>query len=365
MQLALTVAISAHGFAQSGLPEVQVSQLHVGDPASETIVEFTRMGRLELSFTEDDVVFLESNGGAYFNCALYNNVTNGVEWIVQNAHLSFPDVERMVGSHPGFEFGVGAESATGTPWDVTIHGYSLTAGPLSEPQYTFVGWDYPQLETDARGGFNGIPEGAPVYASIGAFKGSGSDDPRKYGRIAVPVTDVPAINEGPNECAPSAVARSIAYMAGVNGATLPQTPQAMKDALAFLMWTDPDFGTSDEDMYYGKCDYVEMAGLPICTQIVYGWDPSNVSAVAQLLNAGCDIEVLFGSAGIGHVAMLTAITYTDDGHALITTVDDANQFDNAPSNDEHVDAVEPDGSTNAGRKVDGFLVECWGEPCGC
>jgi hypothetical protein len=77
--LALATSLAANAYGQGGLPTLHLSQLHVAHPDDGHIEEFTRMGRLELAFTEDDTAFLEANGGVYFNFAIYNNVSNGIE----------------------------------------------------------------------------------------------------------------------------------------------------------------------------------------------------------------------------------------------------------------------------------------------
>jgi hypothetical protein len=366
--LALISLVSC-AWAQQGLPDVAISQLHEINAIGET-AEYTRMGRVELSFTEDDEAFLRSQGGRFFNLSIYNNATQNVEWVVRNAFISAPNMPWLTAHQPGYEFGLSNELANGLPWTLTIYGYSLSTAPLATPTYDHVGWMTPQTETCARTGRNTddcADATAFEYESIGPWIGTLASDPPKFGNLPVPISFLTPIDEGFDECAPAAVARSIDYMARRNGVALPLSAQSLSHLLAGHMFTTPDCGTSDDKLLSGKCDYVEFEGLPICTQMVYGWNPDTIAMVAQKLDAGCDIEVMFdGAQGReGHVAMLTSITYTASGNALVGTVDDFEQGDGVASNDQHVVAVDPSGKCNNGSQIDGFLIECWGQTCEC
>lgn len=366
--LALLSLVSC-AWAQQGLPDVSISQLHEINAIGQT-AEYTRMGRVELSFTSDDEAFLRSQGGRFFNLSIYNNATQNVEWVVRNAFISAPNMPWLTAHQPGYEFGLSNELANGLPWTLTIYGYSLSATPLATPTYDHIGWMTPQTETYARTGRNTddcADATAFEYESIGPWIGTLASDPPKFGNLPVPISFLTPIDEFHGECAPAAVARSIDYMARLNGQAPPLAPQLLSDLLALVMYTTPECGTFDEDLLLGKCDFVEAAGLPICTQMVYGWNPAAAASVAQLLDAGCDIEVLFDGPPerMGHVAMLTSITYTASGNALVGTVDDAKQGDGVASNDQHVVAVDPSGKCNNGYKIDGFLIECWGQTCEC
>ncbi len=362
--LVLATPLAASAYGQDGLPTLHLSQLHVAHPEGGQIEEFTRMGRLELTFTEDDTAFLVENGGVYFNFAVYNNVSNGVEWVVQNAYFSYADLPRLVGARPGFEFGIGPIDATGVAWDFTFHSFSLTDAPLNEPIHTHISGQYPQL---ALHGVCGPDWGAsapntPVYESIGAFVSPLGGGPYKIGRHAVAFPDLPSIDEDRGECVPSAVARSLAFLVELNGDYLPITPQTLKDWLAQAMDTNVGgWDTALSDVVPGKCAIVEAFGYPICTLIVPGWNGVTRDMATQLLNAGCDIEVFLD----GHCAMLTEIVTDSNGAGVISTVDDPHPGDGEAQNAARIYGVNPDGSVIGGGTVDYFLFECWGESCGC
>ena len=166
---------------------------------------------------------------------------------------------------------------------------------------------------------------------------------------------IPAIDEGCNECAPGSVARSIQYMAGRNGQSVP-SPQDMKDDLADDMQTDPNNGTQIDDILSGKNTYTGDNGLPINSQIQYGLPMADV---INTLNSGGDVEILIGwDGGGGHAAMIISVTQHADGSYTIVYVDDPNQGDGQAENQPHVIHVDPNGNFPGGHII-GFLIETW------
>jgi len=356
-------------WAQQGLPDVSISQLHEINAVGE-LAEYTRMGRVELSFTEDDEAFLRSQGGRFLNLSIYNNATQDVEWVVRNAFISAPNMPWLTAHHPGYEFGLSNELANGLPWTLTIYGYSLSTTPLATPTYDHIGWLTPRTEVLARRGLcDGNCESLTAfqYQFVGHWIGTLPDNGPEFGNLPVPVSFLTPIDEALSRCAPAGVARSIDYMARRAGLTPPLAPQAMSDELAVLMRTHFLWGTSREGMLEGKCEFVEKYQLPICTQMILGAGFDVLSVAADRLNNGCDVEVLLdGPPGVpGHAAMVTSITYTADGHALVGTVCDEQQADGLAANDEQVTAVDPSGRCNSGLQLKGFLIECWGQTCEC
>jgi hypothetical protein len=362
--LALSLALMSLGSPsrpQPGLPELTLVQFDWGDVSSGDITPNTRMGAIRFHFTDDDTSLLRASGGRFVNVVLYNNATQGAEWVVRNLYLAYPDVDRMVGQDPEATFGVGLPGANGTAWTLSIFAYSLSEAPLASPINTHAQWQMPEHALYAKGGL--APDVAAFvsppapYDTIGpfdAFQGGGSSD-IQCADICVPVSKLPKINELPNRCSPASVARSIAYMADQAGASLPQTPQQMSDTLAGFMQTGWVSGTTPDNMLDGKLDYTDEYELTICTSLVLGWE-DNIEWVMERLKAGCDVEVLFPH----HTAMLTGVMH-GSAVSVITTVDDTNQFDFTASNDVHCNVVYPDGSCpSMGGVIRGFLVECWG-----
>jgi hypothetical protein len=169
---------------------------------------------------------------------------------------------------------------------------------------------------------------------------------------------VPVVNESPMSCAPSGVARSIAYMLNLRGR--PANAQAIMGALYNLMGTSAVTGTSLQGMLNGKAAFSAGNGLGINTMF-----PANAGQAAATLNNGGDVELniiwpdtqrVGGCPGGGHVAMVTSITLLPNGNFQVTYVDDANQFDGQPANNVHTLIVRPNGAIVAGFPCPGGVI---------
>jgi hypothetical protein len=179
--------------------------------------------------------------------------------------------------------------------------------------------------------------------------------PKKTGGVKAPL--IPPIDEGKNECAPSSVARSLQYMAALNGEEV-DDPQEMKDDLVDDMDTDPESGTTVDNMLDGKNEYTEENDLPVSSEVTYDL---NLEEIIDVLNDGGDVEILIAwNGGGGHAAMVVDVVLHEDGSATITYVDDPCQGDGQAENETHTIHVDPDGNFEGGR-VFGFLVERWEE----
>lgn len=329
---------------------------------------YSRVGEAELHFTNANTEFLASNGGAYVNIALFNNVSGGIAWPVRNMYLSYPNLAALLADSPTVRFGLGGDSAMGVPWGLTYLAVETSSAPLTTYPLVNIHTQVPVHRQVLSGGSGPIVPGGgwdQLPFLLGPFIGS-LFPPSSTGSIQVPVDKIPAINEGPNECAPASVARSVAYLEGLAGSP-PGNPQADKDFLAFLMMTDSVFGTTDGDMLDGKNAFVEFYELPICSEIKYASDDNwedLICDIIDMLNNGYDIEVLLAWPGGGHAAMLTSLTKHDDGSVTIEYVDDPDQKDNMAENETHVEVFGP-GGTSGGCSIDGFFCECWSmEMCG-
>lgn len=329
---------------------------------------YSRVGEIDFKLTDVNTEFLASNGGAYVNITLLNNVSGGVAWPVRNLYLSYPSLSALLADTPTVRFGLGDDSAMGIPWGLTYLAVETSTAPLTTYPLTNIQAQTPGIRqvlsggsgpTLAGGGWDVLP------LLLGPYIGS-SSPPTSTGTIQVPVDSIPPISEGPNECAPASVARSIAYLEGLAGLP-PGDPQADKDLLAILMGTDPMTGTKDGDMLDGKNDFVDLYELPICSEIKYATDDNwteLVCDIIDMLNSGYDIEVLLDWPGGGHAAMLTSLTKHADGSVTIEYVDDPNQKDGKAENETHVETFGP-GGDNFFCSLDGFFCECWNmEMCG-
>jgi hypothetical protein len=167
---------------------------------------------------------------------------------------------------------------------------------------------------------------------------------------------VPIVNESPMSCAPSAIARSIAYMLNLRGR--PANAQAIMAALYQLMGTSAVSGTSLQGMLQGKGAFSGANGLGINTV----W-PANAGQAANALNNGGDVELNIVwpntrgcPGGGGHVAMVTSITLLPNGNFQITYVDDTNQHDGVGNNNHHTLIVRPNGAIVSGFPCPGGVV---------
>jgi len=176
--------------------------------------------------------------------------------------------------------------------------------------------------------------------------------PRPLGGV---LGQVPVVNESPMSCAPSAVARSIAYMLNLRGR--PANAQAIMGALYQLMGTSPVTGTSMQGILQGKAAFSGANGLGINT----AW-PANAGQAATTLNNGGDVElnILWPNTGAcpggGHVAMVTSITLLPNGNFQVTYVDDVNQHDGIGANNNHTLIVRPNGAIVSGFPCPGGVI---------
>jgi hypothetical protein len=171
---------------------------------------------------------------------------------------------------------------------------------------------------------------------------------------------VPVVNESPMSCAPSAVARSIAYMLNLRGR--PANAQAIMGALYNLMGTTAWGGTSMQGILNGKANFSAGNGLGIQTAF-----PANAGQAAATLNNGGDVELniiwpdsrrpgVRGCPGGGHVAMVTSIVQLPNGNFQVTYVDDTNQNDGVGANNYHTLIVAPNGAILSGFPCPGGVV---------
>ncbi len=358
---ALLTFSSAPAFA--GNVNFTLRQLH-WDTHTGSGYPFSRVGEADLQLTSANTEFLESNGGAYVNITLFNNVSGGIAWPVRNMYLSYPNLTALLADSPTVRFGLGNDAAMGVPWGLTYLAVETSSTPLSSYPVTNIHTQVPQIRSVLSGG-RGLPNTTGgwdlIPLNLGPYIGSTSS-PSSTGTIQKPVSDIPKIDEGPMECAPAAVARSIAYLEDLAGLP-PGDPQGDKDILVGLMMTSPIFGTSDTKLLSGKEDFVDKYELPICSELKYAndgnWDEL-VCDIIDMLNNGYDIEVLL----TGHVGMLTSLTKHDDGSVTIEYVDDPEQGDGVAENETHVESFDPGGIGDV-HNLDGFFCECWNmEMCG-
>jgi len=352
----LAMLLAAHSVAESA--ELELRQLNwLGTPDGDIMA--SRIFEAELSFNEgdpNDLQLLQQEGGGYVNIAVQAG-DMFAEWAVRNVYLAYPDVERLFGSSPSFQFGLPIEN--GTPIGEAFVIASITPQVLEEP--------FPQIEGQVMvtpdDYMTGGRVGGGTYLSdipftLGPLIGSSFDSiPVDWAWVGISVDDIAEVDENIDGCAPGSCARSISYLGDLHDLDT-EDPQDIFADLKEMMNTNRPGGTSDPDMLAGKDEYTSENGLPIESHLTYGDD--SLQEALDAVADGCDVEILISwSGGGGHAAMVTSVTRHSDGSYTITYVDDPTQNNGEAENEEHTIKVEPDGDF-AGGHVDGFLIECIG-----
>ncbi|MEK6644071.1 MAG: hypothetical protein AABZ08_09190 [Planctomycetota bacterium] len=144
--------------------------------------------------------------------------------------------------------------------------------------------------------------------------------------------DVPDLAQGPNECGPTSVANSLAWLDNEHtSVTTGMTTEELRDVLkdADHMMTSPATGTSDSNFLAGKQALVNELGLPINTAPIGGGPGSlpSVENIKKALAEGADVELsVLWSGGGGHwVTVIGAITAGDQCGLWINDPDDGEE----------------------------------------
>lgn len=141
--------------------------------------------------------------------------------------------------------------------------------------------------------------------------------------------EVPDLDQGPNECGPTSVANSIAWLEAEDpsvdtGMTITEIRDTLKDA--DHMETSPATGTSDADFLSGKQKFVDELDLPIETEVI-GGGPGNLpsaDAILEALEDGQDVELsVIWKGGGGHwVTVVGMINFGQQYGVWINDPDD-------------------------------------------
>ena len=168
--------------------------------------------------------------------------------------------------------------------------------------------------------FSGGTGQAPPSAAenfVGVDAGDG--DVGRPGKSIANETDVPAVNEDKNGCAPAAVARSIKMLSNENDhLDVSDTAQQIYNDLRGKMGTTAT-GTSTPNILAGKNTYVTEENLPIASEFT-----NDFQRAIDTLNCGgdCEIGVYWGKNGAGqnmgaHRAFVSEITPIKDGDGTV------------------------------------------------
>lgn len=334
---------------------VNIKQLHWGGAVGQGIqIFYSRVGEAVWNFDPTNPIhpqLLLANGGGYINLALATTEDggDGLDWVVQNLYLAYPNLNYLEAARPSVQFALPVNQ--GQPAIQAFCMMSITPFPLNQPQPQFQFADvisHPVYHAGGRN--NGGTDLSIIPIIIGPWTGP-ILLPVDWAFIDITFDEIVEIDENTNHCAPASCARSLKYL------NAPGDGQDICDDLADLMDTTKEEGTADEDMESGKETFTEGHNLGINTHRTYG--PGSLQEAMDALAAGCDVEALIGwSGGGGHAAMVTGMVKWPDGSYTITYVDDPTQGDDTAENQEHTIHVDADGDFDGGT-VDGFMIECY------
>jgi len=287
----LAMLLAAHSVAESA--ELELRQLNwLGTPDGDIMA--SRIFEAELSFNEgdpNDLQLLQQEGGGYVNIAVQAG-DMFAEWAVRNVYLAYPDVERLFGSSPSFQFGLPIEN--GTPIGEAFVIASITPQVLEEP--------FPQIEGQVMvtpdDYMTGGRVGGGTYLSdipftLGPLIDSSFDSiPVDWAWVGISVDDIAEVDENIDGCAPGSCARSISYLGDLHDLDT-EDPQDIFADLKEMMNTGRPGGTSDPDMLAGKDEYTSENGLPIESHLTYGDDSLQEALDAVQVALDWDRETLY------------------------------------------------------------------------
>ena len=396
---------------------VGFEQIDWGDGNGGFISQDSDWGQLEIELDGSDTGFLTPDGvGGYYS--FINVVTDtssfggtSANWAIQNFVIYFNDFSDLVGSLPkqvDFDLGTSlGTDVTSLNYEITFTSAPLSLQPSGSPtpiavvnSYETIGLQGGEFET-------GSPAEQEASNYVGAPAGTGV---ARGGSISTTQSNVPAIDEALNGCAPGSAARSAAYLAGMFPGIVVtnQTPQQIYGAMTNTMNSSTGNGSSGTLMTSnnvatagnfarGKDAYFSSNGMPIASTTfsntpLYGGFFGNNGSNAFLgamssLNSTGDVEVwitwgfrfvqtnfpnnpplgtnvYFG----GHAAFVSAIRPVTNAAGqtvqyVVEYIEDTNQGDNIASNNVRTMTVNLNGVdtssplTVSNRGIVGFFFE--------
>ncbi len=333
--------------------EVSFMQLEWMASPEEALYPYSNVGAVEFTFEDDagDWLF-DQHGGGWLNVVIDTTAAGGdLQWAVQNLYLTYQNLDYLLGSTPSVQFSLGLDGETpieGLEAAVFLSSEPLEEQPEAEELFPYTVSLMPYL---VGGRLDGGSANSTIPLIITPWIGPISL-PDRTASINITVADVVPIDEGHMGCAPGAAARSISYLGEVHGFAT-DDPQDIYDDL--VNWMDTDIcsnGTTDANMLSGKNSYCAANNLSINSETV----SFDMEKVQDALDADCDVEILIGWSGGGHVAMVTSVTRHANGSYTIRYVDDP-QGDGVAENKERIISTNSTGGFG-GSRVDGFMIEC-------
>lgn len=337
-------------------------------------------GRASVLFSPADIGSFNFNpgDGSYYG---YLNVVTTVSggtpnnWAVQNLPLRF-DSAASFGGRLADSVWFDLTISSGTDVSSLFYDLNVSPVPLASPGFsatllsTVANSDVLFGGLDGTTGFDtftgGTGQSAPpdaqnyIGAAVGNAIGAG-------GAVSGSLTNIPAVNEATNACAPGSAARSLVYLRNQTGVAVTGTPQQIYGQLTNAMNTTVAGGTSVSNFLAGKRAYTTTNGLPITTI-----QSNSIPAALQALRSTNDVEVMIwwgrngaGASMGGHAAMVTGLIPITNAAGQITGytmtyIDDSIQGDGIASNNMNTLQIGTNGTFagfGTGAQLIGFQIE--------
>jgi len=350
----------------------------------------SQWGEATVGFSAGDASLLTPNGsGGYFGYLnLVTSVAGGSNnnWAVENLPMYFNSASDLAGGELPTTIDFDLGQTDGTSVSSLNYYLELDAAPLSLQPSGTMSPATVASETEVDGS-EGDPNefgdedagGGPASDTVGAPAGTGFG---QRGSITGNETNVPAINESVNGCAPGAKARSIVYLSKMfpGSISVTQMPQQVYGTLTNLMGssTGPNSsGTSLAGITNGANGYFATNGLSIGPTLFTN-GVGYLGAAINCLNSTGDVEVgiswgYYKNAGTNvyrgaHMAFVSSLTPNTNAAGQVISytiryIEDSSQGNNMANNDVKtmtitnggLDASAPPGVM--GQGVTGFFLE--------
>jgi len=362
--------------------------------------QFSDWGQMGLMLNDSVLPYLyPGEGGGLYG---WLNVQTFVDeypwnWSIRNYPIFVPagaNLSDDLRSNLRFSLGT-IDGFPGFPGEVASsisYSYTITPQPIPLPQFGATVYGRPVVQYDVAWGggadeLTGSLGGTTTYGlwMIPAFPwGDPAFDVRILcppHSITVKETDIPAVSEETNGCAPGSVARSLKYLQQqFPSLGLTDGAQDIYDDLRDAMESSVGAGsygtyltrpnpTGQRGLIPGKTDYLIARGIGNKIETTTTTD---FETAGECLDDGADIElfVFWGTDGGGqsmgaHFAFISSIQAVKDGNGnvlcwFVDYIDDPKQGDGTAANEKHTLKFNADGTLDGhgtGAGVLTFIIE--------
>ena len=397
----LGIVTAASLFMQSSAGALQLSfeQIDWGDGLGGYNAQNSDWGRANLLFEPWDNIDLPPDGSGGFygfvNIVTLVPAVGTPNWAVQNVPFTFASAADLADRLPdGLTFDLGVDTGSFVPelgYALSIDAAPVPLIPSYSEFYAFA-FDPSVFVLDAVEVFGGLDDSLSNPAFTGGSEQAAPPEAQNMvgagvgqligaaARIVGKETDVPAIDEDVNGCAPASAARSLHYMKQfhptLSDALGSLTPQETYDELLWMMDTQTGErarGTRYADFESGKdpFDEIMLGGGVVQTHQTGNSSSDFDDAKNAIANLG-DVEVMiyYGKNGAGqslggHAAFVSQITKITDAAGNVTgykvdIIDDRPQGDGIASNKKTTLIVTAAGDLQGygtGATIKGFQIE--------